>query len=284
MAATGLVISVFLLVVGLRTKHLLQCLIAGAAALLQAYVSVAALSSGAVVGSAAALICVVLLFALRPAGRAVRSVALAVFGAAAVSAAVIFQLAGGALLQWLAATFDKDPTLTGRTYLWFRARDLIADSPILGKGFGAFWQQGNLDAEGLWRFAQIATRQGFNFHNTLYDTLVSLGWLGAIVLGITFVLGLAAASISYVRRPTWMACFWLSMAAYLFIRMPTECVGLNEFYFSTVLLFAFLGSARVIPAPERPAAYGPVFAARFGRAGQAVSAQVPPAAARFGAR
>jgi hypothetical protein len=45
------------------------------------------------------------------------------------------------------------------------------------------------------------------------------------------------------------------MAVYLLIRMPVESIGFNEFYFSTVLLFALLGSAtgqaRAIAVPER---------------------------------
>jgi hypothetical protein len=32
------------------------------------------------------------------------------------------------------------------------------------------------------------------------------------------------------------------MAVYMLIRLPVECIGLNEFYFSTVLLFALLGA------------------------------------------
>ena len=50
-----------------------------------------------------------------------------------------------------AEVLHKDATLTGRTELWTAARSVIAESPALGHGFASFWQQGNPDAEGLWR-------------------------------------------------------------------------------------------------------------------------------------
>ena len=50
---------------------------------------------------------------------------------------------------------------------------------MLGRGYYAFWRQGNLDAEGLWRYFGIDSRGGFTFHNTLVDILVTLGWIGA---------------------------------------------------------------------------------------------------------
>ncbi|MGH6877174.1 MAG: O-antigen ligase family protein, partial [Rhizomicrobium sp.] len=135
------------------------------------------------------------------------------------------------------------------TYLWSRARDLIAEHPLLGSGFGAFWRQGNLDAEGLWQFAGITARTGFNFHNTFYESLVGIGWVGTLILGFTFVVGLARLSGDYAERPRLLVCFWLGLAAYFFIRMPTECIGLNAFYFATVLLYATLGASRPAPGP-----------------------------------
>ncbi|MBV9991140.1 MAG: O-antigen ligase family protein [Alphaproteobacteria bacterium] len=268
MAVTGLVISTFLLVVGLRTRRAWQCVVTAAAAALQAYVGLKALSAGAVAGAASALLVLFVLLALRSAGEAIRRTLMASAGLFAVAIVALFQVLSNSMLQSIAGMFGKDATLTGRTYLWFRARELIAESPLLGAGYGAFWQQGNLDAEGLWQFARITSRQGFNFHNTFYDILVSLGWIGAIVLGFTFFFGLGRLCLTYIRRPTLTAGFWLSMAAYLFIRMPTECVGLNEFYFSTVLLFALLSW-------REPVAH---------TAGSRVRGSGAPAAARYGAR
>jgi exopolysaccharide production protein ExoQ len=242
-AATGLVISVSLFVMGLRRRSLLQCAIAAAAAAAEIYAVVAALSAGALAGSAIAIATLGLLLLLSVAGRSMRATVVGVIGVGATAAALIFVAFTSDVLEWLATAFGKDATLTGRTYLWGRARDLLVENRLFGKGFGAFWQQGNLDAEGLWQFAGITNREGFNFHSTIYDILVSLGWIGMIIFGLTLIVGLASVAADYVRRPTLAACFWLSMAVYLLIRMPVESIGFNEFYFSTVLLFALLASA-----------------------------------------
>ena len=254
-AATGFVISASLFVMGLRSRSVLQCAITAAVAAVEIYAVVAAQSAGALAGTAIALATLGLLLLLNVVGRAARATVIGVIGVCATSIAVIFIAFTGDVLEWLATAFGKDVTLTGRTYLWGRARDLLAENPVFGKGFGAFWQQGNLDAEGLWQFAGITNREGFNFHSTVYDVLVSLGWIGMIIFGLMLIAGLALVAADYVRRPTLLACFWLSMAVYLLIRMPVESIGFNEFYFSTVLLFALLGSAtgqaRAIAVPER---------------------------------
>jgi exopolysaccharide production protein ExoQ len=246
-AAIGFVISTFLALTALHARQWLQFAVAVPTAALQVYVATAAMSSGAITGMAAALLGLLLLLLLRRAGKASRAIFLGVGSTCAFALAAAFELSGGSIPGWLGTFFDKDPTLTGRTYLWFSAKELVAEHPYLGRGFGAFWQQGNLDAEGLWQFAQITSRQGFNFHSTLYDTLVSLGWAGAAILGFTFLIALGRVALDYIARPTLLSCFWLSMAACLFIRMPTECVGLIEFYFSTVLLFACFGSVKPMP-------------------------------------
>jgi exopolysaccharide production protein ExoQ len=239
---------------GLRGCLVWQCAVTALISLVQIYAAVAALSSGALAGAVITVVTLALLLILCISGRIARAGVLGVLGVGATAAGVIFFGFTDDILQWLATVFGKDTTLTGRTYLWGRASDLLAEHPLVGKGFGAFWQQGNLDAEGLWQFAHIMDREGFNFHSTLYDVLVSLGWVGMIVFGLTLVAGLALVAADYVRRPTLLSCFWLSMAVYLLIRMPVESIGINEFYFSTVLLFALLGSAggRIDPMAVAP--------------------------------
>lgn len=85
------------------------------------------------------------------------------------------------------AEVGKDPTLTGRTVLWQIALNQISKSPFFGIGYEAFWVQGNLLPEGIWREFQIDSRSGFNFQNTFLEAAVGLGWVGAIVLAMTMV-------------------------------------------------------------------------------------------------
>ncbi len=93
-----------------------------------------------------------------------------------------------------AAFFDltgKDMTLTGRVDLWRVALNLIAERPLLGSGYQAFWVQGHAAAEALWDSFGIDGRAGFNFHNTYLSNAVEIGVIGvlieAIVLAVAVV-------------------------------------------------------------------------------------------------
>ncbi|HEY3778697.1 MAG TPA: O-antigen ligase family protein [Rhizomicrobium sp.] len=273
-AACGLIASVFVALDASRRRRVLLCAIAIAAGVLQLLVCFAALSAGALAGLTVAFGAFLVVVALRRVGRFPRGAVLALCGAVALALAVLAETSAHVPLEWAARELGKDPTLTGRTYLWYRASELTAPDPLLGLGFGAFWQQGNLDAEGLWRYAGITGRAGFNFHNTLYDALVSLGAIGVALLCFAFAAGTANLAAGYARRPALVPGFWLCMAAYTFVRMPTECVGLTEFYFSTVLLYAMLAWSRppvrrLTPA-RRPALLA--YACRIGRRVQSAPA------------
>lgn len=258
MAASGFLVSAFMLWIGLRSGSFVQCLLAAAVGAVQLYATIAARSAGGTMGLGVAMAALAVLIGFRNASTSARSTVVVVGGTAALLGAVVLLLFSDDILSWLSLAFGKDETLTGRTYLWEHARELIAERPIAGTGFGAFWQQGNVEAEGLWRVAHIVNRGGFNFHNTVYDVLVDMGWSGLIIFGWTFVSGFWGAAASYVRKPSLLSCYWLGMSVFILVRTPFETIGIYEFYFSTVLLYAIFGSGAVEPlvirVPERPVA------------------------------
>ncbi len=221
-------------------------LLSAAGAALEVYVVLQARSAGAMIGVGGALAVMAAVVAGCAMSRTLRIVLLFFVG---VCAAVVASLGNlqDTLLSFGLSLFDKDPTLTGRTYLWYRANDLIADKPLLGTGFFAFWRQGNPDAEGLWRYAGITSRSGFNFHSTITELLVEVGYVGAaifVAVGLVSVLGLMGR---YVNRPTAALTFWLGLVAYALIRAPFEAFGYGPFYYTTALLFgaAAIGLSRV---------------------------------------
>ncbi len=133
----------------------------------------------------------------------------------------------------------KDATLTGRTELWTFARSLIAEKPILGHGFAAFWRQGNLDAEGLWQEFAIGERAGYNFHNQFIETQVDLGLVGLLVLvGTLLYIGIPSMWRA-IREPSLENAFAVSILIALYIKLPVESVLIGSWsIFSLVLVMA----------------------------------------------
>lgn len=164
----------------------------------------------------------------------------------AVVAALI--LAAPAALNWttmqnMAQDFQvnvlkKDTTLTGRTYLWDRAKPIIDNRPILGHGYSSFWRQGQLGAEGLWRYAGIKERSGFNFHNEYVDTGVSLGYTGIILLVITIVGLTGPLFVRAIFAPTLPLVALASCVLPMLAKSATETGLIAYWSISTTILYA----------------------------------------------
>lgn len=149
----------------------------------------------------------------------------------------------------------KDATLTGRTYLWEFAARLTAERPLLGHGYYAFWRQGNLDAEGLWRWAGITQRDGFNFHNAFVEMKVDLGYIGQALLICSCVVSFAATLFRQLVQPSVPVAFFLALQIVLYARSISETGLIAPFSLLTVLwvtaaFYAFFRDG----ANERPAA------------------------------
>jgi exopolysaccharide production protein ExoQ len=93
--------------------------------------------------------------------------------------------AGG--LDLLLGAFGKDPTLTGRTYLWSQGMAAAEQAPLFGVGYQAYWVQGFPEAERLWAEFYIDARAGFHFHNTYIEVLVELGIVGLALIGLVLI-------------------------------------------------------------------------------------------------
>ncbi len=256
-ASTGFLVSAAAILAAVEDRRPLIFCAAALFAVAEAYAVIEARSAGAMLGLFLAMAAFAFLLMLRSTGLAVRATVTAFMGLLLVIAALNYRSLSETLIENGARFFDKDPSLTGRTYLWQRAMDLVAEKPFLGKGFGAFWQQGNLDAEGMWQYAGLLTRGGFNFHNTPIEILVHLGWLGLITFGLTVFVAAAILIAKFVARPNLLLCFSLAIFVYQLVRMPIESVGVYEFYTSTVLLFLALGSGLGAPRETRSAVRQP---------------------------
>ena len=142
-----------------------------------------------------------------------------------------------AFSDFITGVLGKDPTLTGRTVLWNIALNQIHNRPMLGDGFSAFWIQGNLLPEGIWRAFHIDSRSGFSFHNTYLELAVDLGWLGVAALAVTLWLAFQRSVRLALDVPGWTtACFVTGMVC-LLTRSIDEADVPAPFSFLTYLLF-----------------------------------------------
>jgi exopolysaccharide production protein ExoQ len=131
----------------------------------------------------------------------------------------------------------KSSNLTGRSIFWDYSSSLIAEKPIFGHGFSAFWRQGNLDAEGLYRMFGIGTRTGINFHNQFIDVTVDLGLVG-LCLFIVFVVAIGFGSLRRaLLEPSVSTAFMTSLLFGLYARLPVESTLIGVWTIFTLLWF-----------------------------------------------
>jgi exopolysaccharide production protein ExoQ len=152
--------------------------------------------------------------------------------------AIVFGLAFAfrdMLFGQLLIVTGKDVTLSGRTYLWARAAELIDLNPILGRGYSAFWVQGNPYAEDIWKHFQLTGRGGFNFHNLWYDLGVSLGYVGLAVAILTLVVVNNRTLWWIIRNPTSESFFFFGFVLILDMRSFLESEFFSHFSLSWIL-------------------------------------------------
>lgn len=141
----------------------------------------------------------------------------------------------------------KNATLTGRSYLWDFAYRLASARPVLGYGYYAFWREGNIDAEGLWRYAGIASRSGFNFHNTFVEMRVDLGLVGVITMVATCAAIVCLALARQFTNPSVGLAFLLALTISELVRATAETSLFGPFSYYTLLLLATGIYARSAP-------------------------------------
>jgi exopolysaccharide production protein ExoQ len=139
--------------------------------------------------------------------------------------------------NFIVQILGKDPTLTGRTVLWQIALDEIAKRPLFGVGYYAFWLQGNLLAEAIWREFSIDSRMGFSFHDTYLEFAVELGWVGVAALVVTLVQVVERSVRMALADQTWATACLVAVVFCLMTRTFDEVDLPYPFAAPTFLLF-----------------------------------------------
>lgn len=165
-----------------------------------------------------------------------------------------------ALGAWLWSTesaeildaLGKDPSLTGRTDIWASLMRRVAERPMTGYGYAAFWGPHSEPAAFVRQETQWIVPSA---HNGWIDLLVQLGWPGAVLVGALLA---AAAVCLIVRLPRQGARegWWsLSYLAVFLLLSLSESVILTHQNLPWALCLAIVARATMRqPSPERSAA------------------------------
>lgn len=153
----------------------------------------------------------------------------------------------------LAATLDRDITLTGRTDLWEAVFAQIERSPWIGYGYSGFWLGYEGPSAAVWR----ANRwHPVHAHNGLLDVFVELGLVGLVIF--LFVLGRALLrSATLVRSSRAPDAIWpLAYLTFVLLSNMTEAAILRQNSIFWVMFVVACISAKTqatdVPAPRVP--------------------------------
>lgn len=134
-------------------------------------------------------------------------------------------------------TLDKDPTLTGRTFLWDAADDLIARRPILGYGYQAIWMGDSTETIALKRLTGVEDGRVFHFHHQFRQVAVDTGLVGLFAfIGVVLAMGLSGLR-QVVMRPTPATSFFFIVYLLMIVRAFTDII-IVPFSIHTLLFFA----------------------------------------------
>lgn len=151
------------------------------------------------------------------------------------------------IMAYAAATVDvddvlialgRDPSLTGRTIVWERVQTAISERPVLGYGYGAFWNDWGGRFGELWKPTDSWVPG--QAHNTYLDMWVNLGIIGVILLVITVVINYMLA-INRARTTDTSYDLWPALyMTFLLILSTSESWGLfNDIFWVLYLTIAF---------------------------------------------
>lgn len=149
----------------------------------------------------------------------------------------------------------KDPSLTGRTYLWDIADTLIARKPFLGYGFQAMWMGESTETIGILRLTGQTDGRAFNFHHTYRQVAVDIGLIGAGVLVMTILAALYSGARQFVMAPMVATSFLFSLLLLQLAKSFTELIFV-AFSPHTLVFFACMAYAfwrPPLPQTPRPA-------------------------------
>ncbi|MEO1774046.1 MAG: O-antigen ligase family protein [Pseudomonadota bacterium] len=142
------------------------------------------------------------------------------------------------------AHFGRDATLTGRVPLWAHVDHFIAQQPLTGYGFQAFWERAApTPAWVIWTDLQWDVPHA---HNGIRDVLLSFGLIGGGLFFVLLARSMVRACNLYCQYPDdgWL---WLASYFTFFIALnlaESKYFAQNDFFF-IVFLTGVISTSRI---------------------------------------
>lgn len=254
-AGIGVLISLVVLSWAVGKRRLWWALIALLTFPMAMYCLIFAKSTGAMLTTALAAVCLILWIASR---RMSTSNRIAIFafsifaGAMALASAPIW---ADEVFETVLQQSGKDRDLTGRIDLWRVADKIIIEHPFVGIGYSAFWNKENLDAIKLWRLLGIPIGNPFNFHSTPRAIAAEVGLIGLILFTIIWTFSAIRLFLSSMFKPDYSSIFFCSIIIFVLPRLFFEVLGFTNMHITTVIVFAAcaagLAARRQLPRAAR---------------------------------
>ena len=121
------------------------------------------------------------------------------------------------------AALGRDATLTGRTDIWAALAHVIADRPLLGHGYGAFWAPDSAEADFVREQVQWEAPTA---HNGWLETWLSVGLVGLVVFTLNFLATIGRAVAAAFQG--WNGVFALGFLAQFFLFSLSESSILQQ--------------------------------------------------------
>jgi exopolysaccharide production protein ExoQ len=118
----------------------------------------------------------------------------------------------------MAGLLGRDATLTGRTNIWEMALESIAEKPLLGYGYSAFW---NVAPEAD-RISNILHWKVPHAHNGFIDLTLQLGLAGLALFLLVYVIAVRRALTFAYSDPGEEAMWPLAYLAFIVLYQVTE--------------------------------------------------------------
>ena len=147
---------------------------------------------------------------------------------------VLFILGFVPLLEAL----GRDVTFTGRTPLWGMLDTEIAQHPVLGQGYGAFWSPGNLT---MWEIWETLGWEPPHAHNGYRDVLLGTGVVGLALFALVTLRAIHQTIALTVTAPRegWLWCIVLILSVLVMNLTESNMLMQNDIIwilFSTAVL------------------------------------------------